>query len=128
MGPIHLFEPFFQRQSLISDSVQLTQCFISTAQGDQQFLFVFFWSFHISTCCGNDQSHILQSWLSTENSSAQKTKHQTALCCSHCVDIPCSVHLRKILFFNTVNNTVWTCVSPHSVSNPYIMRTCSLPE
>ena len=32
----------------------------------------------------------------------------------------------KTLFFNTVNNTVWMCVSPHSVSSPHIVRTSSV--
>ena len=27
--------------------------------------------------------------------------------------------IREITLFNTVNNTVWTCVSPHSVLSPY---------
>ncbi len=33
----------------------------------------------------------------------------------------CSIHLRKILSLNTVNSTVWMCVSPHSVSSHYFM-------
>ncbi len=40
---------------------------------------------------------------------------------------PCSVHFRKILFFNTVKNTMWTCISPHSVSRflHYVDLFCS---
>ena len=53
------------------------------------------------------------------------TYMHTALCCTHCVDISlfCNL-LRKILSFNTVNNTVWTCVSAQNISSPY--TTCEL--
>ena len=50
------------------------------------------------------------------------TLAQTALCFSHFWDIALFYTLlEKRLFSNNSENSVWTCVSPHSISKPWLL-------